>query len=169
MAQDREAFNALFATHFIPLVRFVERRTGSTHVGEDIASSTLEDAWKAMARRDDIGAAWLYRVAYNKLADHFDTSRRRLLADAALERLASEPPSGLSTIDRLALEEALQRLGARERQVVVLTYWDGLSAEEIGAILSRKPGAILTMLSRARGKLREMLHDREGRTIDVAA
>ncbi len=45
-------------------------------------------------------------------------------------------------------------LGDREREVVVLTYWEGLTAEESATVLGSTPGAVWATLTRARAKLR---------------
>ncbi len=60
-------------------------------------------------------------------------------------------------MERIALLAAVASLNARERQVVVLTYWDELSAGQIAEVLRTTEGAVWTTLTRARGKLRREL------------
>lgn len=67
-------------------------------------------------------------------------------------------------LDALALQQAMKSLNARERQVVVLTYWDELSAGEIADVLRSSQAAVWTTLTRARAKLRAQLEPREWRS-----
>lgn len=76
---------------------------------------------------------------------------------AALERDASDRPFEIDHVDRLAVRDALTVLSEHERQVVILTYWDQLSAGEIAETLRCSQGSVWTALSRARTKLRGRL------------
>ena len=77
--------------------------------------------------------------------------------EVALRRRMEEAPPGLGVEDRLELVDALGRLSAREREALRLTYWDGLSAAEVGEVLGSSASAIWTLLTRARAKLQDSL------------
>lgn len=58
---------------------------------------------------------------------------------------------------RMAVGPALERLLPREQLALKLHYWEGLSSEAIGKLLSMSPVAVRMMLSRARRRLKEFL------------
>ncbi|CAM5643355.1 SigE family RNA polymerase sigma factor OS=Streptomyces tendae OX=1932 GN=GUR47_15760 PE=3 SV=1 [Streptomyces tendae] len=58
---------------------------------------------------------------------------------------------------RLTLRDALARLPAKDRAVVVLRYWDDRSVEQIAGLLSVSSAAVRTRCSRALGRLRDLL------------
>lgn len=47
----------------------------------------------------------------------------------------------------------------RDREVIMLTYWDGLSAAEAAVVLGTTTGAVWVTLTRARAKLRAVIAD----------
>ena len=55
------------------------------------------------------------------------------------------------------LHEAIARLSSREQTIVVLRFYQGMSHEEIGRILDRRPATVRVALSRAISKLRKEL------------
>ena len=63
----------------------------------------------------------------------------------------SEVPS------RLAVRAALARLGALDREVLMLTVWEGLEPREAATVLRVSPAAVRTRLSRARARLRDIV------------
>lgn len=148
----REAFIALFAAHFLTIVRYVERRTGSTALAEDIAEDTFELAWTVMDRQE-IELPWLYKAAGFKIKEYARRARRARSAQAAIEREFAEAPATLDTLERLAVRDALAVLTRREREVVELTYWEQLRAAEIAAILDCREATVWVTLGRARKKL----------------
>jgi RNA polymerase sigma-70 factor (ECF subfamily) len=161
---EREAdFDALFSETFPSIVRFAERRLADPNIAEDIAAVTFAAAWEECRRGSVVSRAWLYRVAANKLADYYRSLGRQDELQVAVARSLEEPAEGLSHLDRLAVREAIQRLSTRDREVVLLTYWDGLNAREIASVLECRPAVVWTALSRSRKRLRQELSVQEER------
>jgi RNA polymerase sigma-70 factor (ECF subfamily) len=150
---DKPEFDSLFAANFVKVQRYVERRIGDQSAAEEITAETFLLAWNRRARTQ-ITLPWLYQTASHKIADHSKRQRRRQQAEDALLRLEEEAPEAMSMLDRLELHRALHALAPREREAVMLTYWEGLSAAEIGEVLGISEQAVWTTMSRARTKLR---------------
>lgn len=150
---NKDAFDALFDAHYVEVLRFVERRVDGDHEAEDIAGEVFALAWAKAG--DPPGRAWLYRTASLLLKNHYRRRDRRRLAEQALATLADRP--GLGADERLAVATALHRLSDRDREIVQLTYWEGLSAAEVGDVMGTSAAAVLTTLSRARARLRGLL------------
>jgi len=153
---DKPEFDTLFAANFVKVQRYVERRIGDRSAAEEITAETFLLAWNRRSR-SDITLPWLYQAASYKIADHTKRSRRRQQVEEALLRLEEEAPEAMPALDRLALHDALRALGPRERDAVMLAYWERLSAAEIGQVLGLSEGAVWTTLSRARAKLHNQL------------
>ena len=90
-------------------------------------------------------------------------NRNRFRKQRVAERLTDAPPEpGLARPDatsqddeRSALMAALQRLGPRQRAVVVLRYWLGLTEAEAAAELNCSVGTVKSQASRALAILRQ--------------
>ncbi|KRA24752.1 hypothetical protein ASD65_10210 [Microbacterium sp. Root61] len=155
----RAAFDALFDEHFITVVRYIERRVWDPSVAEDLAADAFRTGWEKLQHGASVDLPWLLVTAGNKVRDFNKRLGRRRRAEIALRRLDEEPVAEISGLDRLAVREAVSKLSTREREVVLLTYWEGLSADEISAVVGISSGAVWTSLSRSRAKLRSILGD----------
>ncbi len=60
-------------------------------------------------------------------------------------------------VDRLDLRDALVKLPANQREVVILRFLVGLSAREVAEVAGKKPAAIYSLQARAMLALREQL------------
>lgn len=80
---------------------------------------------------------------------------RSRLSDAAFDETAQGieiPPPGTSD-----LADALARLPARYREVLLLRYHDGYTNRELGKMLGIRPGSVQRLLWRAKASLRDIL------------
>jgi RNA polymerase sigma-70 factor (ECF subfamily) len=64
--------------------------------------------------------------------------------------------------DRLTVRAALARLSDLDREVLMLTAWEGLEPREAAVVLEVSSAVVRTRLSRARSRLREFLGDDPG-------
>ena len=96
--------------------------------------------------------AWLLRVTINR-------------AKSCLScRVLHGPPQAEGAVPfsapaSMELHEALSMLAPKYRTVIHLFYYEGYTAEEIGALLHRKPATVRTQLTRARRRLASLLQD----------
>ena len=160
-ADDADAFGLLFARHGPRIHGYVLRRTGDPAVAEDITAVVFLEAWRRRAgvTLDQPSALpWLYGVAGN-VTRRWHRSRRR--HQAALTRLAGLPARSPALVETQAeaAEEAaavlarIAGLPRRQREVLVLSVWEGLSHHEIAVALGIAPGTVKSRLSRARAHL----------------
>jgi RNA polymerase sigma-70 factor (ECF subfamily) len=156
---DREAFAELVRTHQRRAYA-VARAIVLTHEdAEDAVQEGFLHAFRALDRflPDQAFGAWLYRIVANAA---LDITRRKKVRDA--EALADTIPSPFrdpaeSDELRRRLRQALERLGARQRAVIVLHDVEGYKHSEIGRILGIPEGTARSDLHHARARLREML------------
>ncbi len=160
-ANKAVVFRGLFDEYW-PLVRhhlscFLENQEEV----DEIAAEVFVVAWRKLRPDKPMGLRWFVRTADNKLRDLDRSARSRGRALDALSRGLQNATETIHPLEALALRQAMKILNARERQVVVLTYWDDLNAGEVAEVLHCSPAAVWTTLTRARTKLRTQLEPKE--------
>jgi RNA polymerase sigma-70 factor (ECF subfamily) len=156
-SDHRKRFDALFAAYGSDIVAYCRWRAGSPTDAQDAAAEVFLIAWRRLdsVPEDDAARVWLYATARRVIANQRRSRRRR----AALEeRLAGEAAAAPSTepLDHecVLVHEALRRLGSRDREVLLLAEWEGLSPAEIGTVLGYLAVTARGRLHRARRRFR---------------
>lgn len=150
--RERDEAVALFVSHRLHLVRTARLLVDDLATAEDV----VQDAFAAFLARSDRlreeGRALAY-LRTSVVNGSRDRLRRRRTARAWVPP-HDEPAD--STVERAVVREehrevveALRRLPRRQREVVVLRYWSGLSEAEIAEALGISRGAVKSTASRA--------------------
>ena len=157
-------FGELFDAYYDRIYAYAYRRVGARVVAEDIAASVFEDALRGIKRVRWQGkpiVAWLYRIAARRVVDYYRGAR----ADVPLDDEARAAEDGLDGIeiaeDYAAVRRALDSLGASDREIIRLAFFDELSGAEIAAMLNCTPNNAYVRLHRALKKLKAMLESEE--------
>lgn len=98
--------------------------------------------------------AWIIRVTVNACRDLLKSFFRS--RTVPLEELVREPAAAPTGEDKEVLEAVLS-LPGKYKDVVYLHYYEGYTAPEIGQILGKNTNTVYTLLTRAKGLLRERL------------
>jgi RNA polymerase sigma-70 factor (ECF subfamily) len=158
---DREArFSRLVREHGDALHRYLRRRhvVGDATDAEDLLADVMAVAWR---RLDDIPlgaeAPWLFGVAKHRLSNARHRSARRDRINAPLRPRAASPSAEAVAIADIGLREALDRLGDKEREALLLTAWEGLGPEELAVALDVSVNAAAIRLSKAKTHLLAIL------------
>lgn len=160
------AFEQLYARHRTRLYRFLLRQLRDGALADDL----FQDIWqRVIAARagwtpDATFSSWLYRIAHNRLADHWRALQHRPPAPGnADERTAripdpDTPERMLSEFEqRRGLQLALDELPHEQREAVLLRLEQELTLEEIGAITGVGRETVKSRLRYAMDKLRTRL------------
>jgi RNA polymerase sigma-70 factor, ECF subfamily len=156
----RRRFDALFASYNPDILAYCGWRAGSASDAQDAAAEVFLTAWRRLDELPDGDAArvWLYATARRVIANQRRSDRRRV---ALYERLALDaaafpqgPPS--PSREEALVHEALGRLGPRDREVLLLAEWEGLSAAEIAAVMACLAITARGRLHRARRRFRSV-------------
>ncbi len=151
--------------HLEGLYRFALRLTGDRNSADDLTQEAFLRAWRHRKRLRAPRAMriWLFRIARNLWMDQLRRARVR----GREERLSPEsagPPDGRRVEGNPGAEEevrlvirAMDTLPPRQRQVLYLSAFEGLSGGEIAGVLEIGEGAVRTSLCLARKALREKL------------
>ncbi|WP_166878028.1 RNA polymerase sigma factor [Salinibacterium sp. ZJ450] len=158
MDDRRAAFEALFAEHHPAVLRYIGRRVDQREQARELAMDCFEVAWKRFDPQHPFGLPWLLRTAHNIVGDSYrrrDRERVGLAHLADIERLGPETGSH----DHVELSVAMDLLPEPDREVLMLVYWDGLSAADAAQVIGCRVPAVWKRLSRARDALRALLDD----------
>lgn len=150
-------FRRLFDDYWPRVHRHLDCYIDDSDEVDEITAEIFMVAWRKLDADRPMPLTWFLRAANNKLRDRSRRVRSRDRALEALVRGLESPSEELDPMEVLALRTALTSLSARERQIVVLTYWDDLSAGEVAEVLRTSQSAVWTTLTRARAKLRARL------------
>lgn len=159
---DRVAFEELYRRFARPVLSLALRLLGDHGRAEDAAQETFAAIWRsARSFRPErgSGAAWLYAIARHAIIDR---ARQRVdaVAEVPVEEAAQEAgPAELAEQSWLSFEvhAALERLPERERQVLELAYWSGLSQSEVASYLDVPLGTVKTRTRAGLARLASLL------------
>jgi RNA polymerase sigma-70 factor (ECF subfamily) len=169
---DPRAFGELYDFYLPRIHGFIARRMSDRAAAEDMTAMTFERALNAVRRddfRNEAFGGWLYRVAANAVVDHVRRSRRSLplgrrAGDAGPDRndeatLGDERAERMLTaaLDRDELRRALRRVSDAHRRLLVLRYLDGLTTDELCAVLDCSAATLAVRHHRALAAVRTAL------------
>jgi RNA polymerase sigma-70 factor, ECF subfamily len=161
---DIEAFGALVRRHQRAALRTAFAVGGTESEAEDVTQEAFVKAFRALPRFRE-GAPlrpWLMQIVANEARNRRRSRGRR---DMLAVRTVAMTPSASGSAEDLALgsitagqlRAALATLEDRDRTVIALRYFAGLSEAETAAALDVAPGTVKSRLSRALERLRASL------------
>ena len=162
---DVDAIGALYDQHHDSIFRYVWSRVGDRHLAEDLTGDVFAQMLTALPNYRPSGTpfrGWLYRIAHNRLVDHFrkENLRARVPLDAIEDRRADDGDPTSTVEHRLDVERvqrALSHLDGSHREVVVLRFVCGLSLKEVALALDKSEAAIKSSQHRGLTALRQAL------------
>jgi RNA polymerase sigma-70 factor, ECF subfamily len=172
---DDAAFEQLVVRYQDRLVGFFFHIVHDRSVAEDLAQEAFLRVYRSRDRYEPTArfSTWLFRIAHNLASNQKRGSARRKEVPLAsgsdahnfrpdgqilAEKSALMPTRQLDSYElRDIVRQAIEELSERQRTVVILHKFEDMSYEEIGEVMGLGPVAVKSLLSRARGKLKEAL------------
>ena len=159
---DVDAFEDLVRRYQLPVYRIAVRILDDRCSAADIAQEAFVTAWRRLpeVKAEQAFAAWLYRIVVTRAVSTLRAVRPHMPLDetaAARDRFPGPEEHALADGLAAALSCALNRLTPEQRACWILREMEGLSYEEVAAILHTTPGAVRGRLHRARPQLAEEL------------
>ncbi len=162
---SREAFGLLYERHRATIARYVAARIRDASDSEDLTEAIFESAWRAMGRYREQGVpflAWLYRLAHNRVVDHYRALRPTVTLIPEVHESIEDTGAPLDlNIDSADLLKALQSLTGDQRDVIVLRFIQGMSGREVAQAMDKREDAIRALQFRALATLRRILAGEE--------
>jgi RNA polymerase sigma-70 factor, ECF subfamily len=150
--ERRRQLEALFTGYGRDVLAYARRRIDVT-TADDVLSEVFVVAWR---RLEEVPAEdplpWLLACARRVLANERRGERRR---GAVIDRLQVQGAAVQGPVEPSdgALAGALASIGERDREVLLLVAWEGLSAEQAAAVLGCSRATFFVRLHRARRRL----------------
>ena len=166
LARDRDpdAWEALYRRAYPRLFAYARRRIYDDDAADDAVSEAMARAVARIGSFRWEGAgfdAWLYGILRNVV--HEGRRRGVRVALVALPEQASDEPDPLGRLlageEADAVRRAFGRLTDDEQELLELRVVGRLSAEEVGDVIGKRPGAVRMAQTRALSRLRSLLEE----------
>lgn len=167
-AGDASAFELLYARHRGPLYRFLLRHLRDAALADEF----FQDVWQRViaARQgwkpEAAFGTWLFRIAHNRLNDHWRAQKHRPAAPEDADERAARVPDPDTPERRLSefeqrrrLQLAMDELPPEQREVLLLRLEQELTLEEIGEITGVGRETVKSRLRYAMDRLRTRLNE----------
>jgi len=159
---SRDTFEQLFRDTRTDLLAYILRRSRNAEDAADVLAETYLIAWQKLERvpKGERARLWLFGVARNLL---MKGASRRHSANALVERLTNELRSAepvhspVEDERREALRAVLAALPVRDREILTMTAWEGLTPRQIARVMGTSANVVRVRLHRARARLKRQL------------
>ncbi|MDO5309706.1 MAG: sigma-70 family RNA polymerase sigma factor [Planctomycetia bacterium] len=177
-ANDAFAFEELMSRNQARVCAFMQRLVGNSHTAEDLTQEVFMRVYKHRAtyRHEAKFSTWLYRIAHNVAYNELRSRSRRPEAlfssmssstsmstkigfeDGIVSRSGATPTRKIAQLELQAVvRAAIDALGPRQREVIMLSRFEGMNYQQIANVMNLTPQAVKSLLSRARLNLKEAL------------
>ncbi len=169
MALSQVEFNRWVSEHGPALFRLAYRLVGDRHEAEDVVQEAFRSAWKSRQRFEPISVAgrdgdhaggeraWLASILRRRVIDRWRRKGGLDLVSAEHIEVGVEADDPLSDDYTDEMQRALDCLPRELRETLLLVVVGELTHQEAADVLSVPLGTVLSRVSRARTKLRDVL------------
>ena len=160
---DPEVWREWFEAYYPSLFRYAYIRIKRRTEAEDIVSQVFLEAVRGIGRYRYTGKpllAWLYRIERNLISDRTKAEERRPDRPEG-EPMVAGPATddSIRLVQNLDLKQALDKLTADQREVIILSYFLSLSTQQVADLMGKRPKAVYSLQARALASLRRWLGD----------
>jgi RNA polymerase sigma factor (sigma-70 family) len=160
--ESRVAFEALYRESRDDVYAYVAGLLRDRSAAEEVTSQAFERAWRKrrqLDRRRGTPRTWLFGIARNAALDELRRRARHASGPEAehTDALITNPAD--AAVDRAVLRQALDSLSGRERELVALKFFAGLTNTEIAAVIRTSETNAGTRLHRVIEKLRRSIDE----------
>jgi RNA polymerase sigma-70 factor (ECF subfamily) len=157
------SFDALYRDNRDAVYAYVAGMLGDRAAAEDVTAAAFERAYRkrrTFKATRGTPRAWVFGIARNAALDELRRRQRvaPLTADVLDDGAADPAADADAALRRAVVRDALAGLEPRDRELVALKYWGGLTNAEIARVVGVSESNAGTLLHRAMTKLREACH-----------
>lgn len=161
MPLDEDMVAAIYREHGTALRRFVLSASRDPHLADDIVQETVLRVWQQAPKITGSMRSYLFRTARNVMIDNYRKSQRR--PQEADDRELADPAAVTGRVDellnRVLMEEALLRLSAEHRDVLVALHYRRFTVNEAAVQLNIPSGTVKSRAFYAVKALRTILDE----------
>lgn len=161
MPLDEDVVAAIYRDHGAALRRFVLSACRDPQLTEDIVQETVLKVWQQAPHITGSLRSYLFRTARNIMIDNYRKAQRR--PQETSERELADPAGGAERVDellnRVLMEEALLRLSAEHRDVLVALHYRRYTVQEASVSLNIPNGTVKSRAFYAVRALRTILDE----------
>jgi RNA polymerase sigma-70 factor (ECF subfamily) len=152
---SRAAFEELFARYHKPLFGFFGRRLNNLERAEDLTQETFLAVIRAASRYEPraLVRTYLYGIALKLLA----AERRKVLPSGSSGQSPPEPQTSGTPESVLWVRQAIEKLDAADREILMLREFEQLSYSDISELLRIPVNTVRSRLFRSRLALKSYL------------
>lgn len=175
-ASDRDAFERVFTALHDALFRYVRSLTNTQAVAADITQDVFVSLWEARERLDPSRSleAYVYRMARNRVYNHQRDQRTHADKHAEMQAVTALDENGAPLPDAKLHSDVLEKnikswiedLPERQREAFVLSRFNGLSHDEIAAVMDVSPRTVNNHIVSALKTLRDHVRAFEPSLLD---
>ncbi|MTI82520.1 MAG: sigma-70 family RNA polymerase sigma factor [Firmicutes bacterium] len=159
----KNTVDKLYRRHRVSIFRYFYKMGGNYHLAEELTQETFYQAAVSLDgfRGESTLSTWLFRIAFYVYTGHLRRNRevRSLDWDIPDTNMAGDPARAAENAESMRLAgNALQKLPLRYRAAIVLREIEGLTFEELGAVLDVSPSTARVILFRAKERFRSLFN-----------
>jgi RNA polymerase sigma factor (sigma-70 family) len=152
-----EVFARVFEENWAAVRHHIECVVDDDSEVTELVSEVFLTAWSKLKPHRPLGRTWLLRVADRALRRRWGRIADRPAVTEAVHAGVSADRDGGDPATHVEILRALSGLNVRERRIIMLTYWDGLTAGEIVESMGVSRSCADRIYRRAHAKLRRGL------------
>lgn len=153
-------FDRLWNENAGAVLRYAYRQV-RRHEVDDVVAETFAVAWRRLDDVPERALPWLLGVARGVAANARRADRRRDALHLRIVRLPTSPAPDVGDLVDTGLDDAtataLARMSQRDRELLTLLAWDGLTPAEAAEVTGCSRATFHVRLHRARTRFRELL------------
>jgi RNA polymerase sigma-70 factor (sigma-E family) len=151
---DESGYHEFVTARYAALCRTAFVLTGNHHDAEDLLQTALMKAAGVWGRIHERPEPYVRRILYH---ENISRGRRRRVTEQPLDRHDRPVADGFdSDVVRIVLADALARLTAKQRTVLVLRYYEDLTEQQAAAVMGVRVGTVKSQTRHALRRLREL-------------
>ena len=162
---DSDAFALLYQEYVRPIYRYTYVRVGgNAEQAEDLTQEVFLKALNNIGRYRDNGkpfVSWLFRIAHNLVIDHYRWVKRSRCIPLTETMTVIEDEDFVATVEQSmeisAVKQAIEKLPARQREVISLRFGSDLSIAETAMAMGKSEGTVKKLQHVALAKLRKLM------------
>jgi len=159
----KNTLEKLYRRYRTSIFRYFYQMGGNYHLAEELTQETFYQVALSLDgfRGESALSTWIFRIAFYVYAGHLRRSRVNWPLDRDIPdtNMEGDPVRAVENAENMGLvRDALQRLPVRYRAAIVLREIEGLSYEELGAVLDVSPSTARVILFRAKERFRSLFN-----------